>query len=138
MKKMISAHLIWAIAGLVVTIGGFVIAGGTFNWDDCAEIKFSFSKDDSEEYSSYYSLNGTSELTSYQTVGNSKCEYDLYKRTRTNSSYKKIYEGETYDSNDEMSNIYDVSFGSWADTKFLMKKVAGTTVKSVVMVAIEN
>lgn len=137
MKQLIKANLIWAIAGLIITVVGFA-ATSTFNWDDCAEITFRFAKNSDGVYSDYYSLNGNSELTSYQTIGSSTCKYSLFMRTRTNSTYKRIYSGEVYAKNDTTYNLYDVSFGNWADTKFKMSKTAGTSIKSEVVVAVEN
>lgn len=137
MKRAIKANLFWAILGLVVTFGGFGLTA-VYNWSDCADVPFEFAKSDDKEDSGYYTLNGKSELTSIQTEGNSNCKYKLSKRTRTDSTYKTIYSNECYEDNNTAYNLYDVSFGAFADTKFRMNKTAGTSVKSKVIVYVEK
>ncbi|SFR81773.1 hypothetical protein [Anaeromicropila populeti] len=135
-QKAIRSNWILEAIGVILLIASVVQV--TFNWENAYTKDFSFFIDDTSVLSDYVDIGGTLELTSFQKTGTSSCKYNLYRKARTASSYTSIYTGVSYSNNNEISDIWSVSFGSWADTRFKMTKTAGKTTQSTICVAIEE
>lgn len=135
-KANIPVLLVVAIIGTVLSVGGTALA--MYNWDDAYVADFNFPVNKSSVSKDWVALKGkNSEIQSFQTVGNSKCKYNLYVKQR-NGSYNAVYNNMTYSQNEAPSKVYTYSFGNWLDYKFKMNKIQQTGVHSTVKLMVEK
>lgn len=137
MLKKIKAYEFFTILGIIIGVAGIIAGGWAFgNWESHNEFNMSFPKNTAEKISSYYALNSDS-LAVAQHTGNSSCKYTIYHQKRNQNSYTKVAENLKFTSNDEFQHDpINLSSSWWNDIRFKVKKTAGTSVASELIMSL--